>query len=136
MIHVRVPNALEKRAFIEKAQGSSEPFTFIPYLTEAGSYQLWAFVDGEAVGGLSYTIKESEWTTRLCFLFVLPEFRKHGVGAELVRWLVHLAKRDHQSIRVVLHSDPNAIGFYEKLGFRLVTPDNHDMYLPIFYEQS
>lgn len=49
---------------------------------------------------------------------VLKEFRGVGVGASVVKALIKVAKKKDFS-RVYLGSQTHAIGFYEKLGFKV-----------------
>ncbi|WP_255532279.1 GNAT family N-acetyltransferase [Polynucleobacter sp. AP-Reno-20A-A9] len=48
---------------------------------------------------------------------VLAQFRNQGVGRQILERLVHLA-RSQGAESIVLHSQVNAIPFYEKLGFQ------------------
>jgi N-acetylglutamate synthase-like GNAT family acetyltransferase len=56
-------------------------------------------------------------------LFVLPEWRCHGVGRAIMQQLIEKASRP-----IYLASLPNATQFYQHLGFKPITPQS----LPIF----
>ncbi len=48
---------------------------------------------------------------------VLKEWRKHGVGTALMRFLVDQARESRFSNDLLLHAQTWTIGFYESLGF-------------------
>jgi GNAT superfamily N-acetyltransferase len=49
-------------------------------------------------------------------VYVVPELRRHGVGARLITAVVQHA-RDVELVYLTVHSAVDAIGFYERLGF-------------------
>ncbi|RIL00826.1 MAG: GNAT family N-acetyltransferase [Proteobacteria bacterium] len=52
-------------------------------------------------------------------LFLLPRFQGRGLGTSLVRALLRRAREEALPVRVtVLRSNPGALRFYERLGFR------------------
>jgi len=66
-----------------------------------------------------YTILEKAGSAWLENLWVLPEFIGKGVGKELFLHAVALARqRGYESLQ--LEADPNATGFYEKMGMKKV----------------
>lgn len=86
--------------------------TFQPdYFTE---YESWAaVVDGNPVG--FYTLEEKRGIAWLENLWVTPHQIGQGVGKALFLHAVQLARqRGYQMLQ--LESDPNAVGFYEKMG--------------------
>ena len=52
-------------------------------------------------------------------LWVVPEYMRRGIGAELFRRAAARA-RELGASRLEWGSDPNAVGFYEKVGARVV----------------
>ena len=48
---------------------------------------------------------------------VLKEWRAHGVGREILRFAIEVARHRKLS-RVYLHAQVSALGFYERSGFR------------------
>ncbi|RZJ65729.1 MAG: GNAT family N-acetyltransferase [Flavobacterium sp.] len=56
---------------------------------------------------------------RLDYMFVLPEFTGKGLGKLLVEDAIDTA-RNLKYTKISLDADPNAEGFYERLGFSLV----------------
>ena len=66
-----------------------------------------------------YTILEKDGSAWLENLWVSPEFIGKGVGKELFLHAVVLARqRGFESLQ--LEADPNATGFYEKMGMKKV----------------
>ena len=86
------------------------------YLAEAA--------DGTPVGFALFYLKYStfltEWGIHLEDLFVLPEYRRRGIGLELMRCVAREAQREKcgRLELSVLDWNRNAIDFYERLGAR------------------
>ena len=66
-----------------------------------------------------YTILEKDGSAWLENLWVSPEFIGKGVGKELFLHAVALARQRGYE-RLQLEADPNATGFYEKMGMKKV----------------
>ena len=65
-------------------------------------------------GGVDVTARE-----QLRWLYLLPEYQRGGFGSKILRELEQIGWRSGlQSIR--LHSTPNAVQFYAKLGYHRV----------------
>ena len=62
---------------------------------------------------------------RLRSLFVDPELQQAGIGARLVAHLEAHARKVGVS-ELKLSSSLTARGFYERLGYRLIQPEEHD----------
>lgn len=72
-----------------------------------------AEVDGKPVA--FYTFKEDNALAWIENLWVLPDVMGKGVGRKLFQHAVTIARqRGHRFLR--LEADPNAAGFYEKMG--------------------
>lgn len=62
---------------------------------------------------------------RLRSLFVEPGLQQAGIGAQLVAHLeAHARKAGVRELK--LSSSLTARGFYERLGYRLIQPEEHD----------
>ena len=76
--------------------------------------------DGRFVGmAVGAPIAEQETTAGLFGMWVVPDARRHGVGAALIEavedWARHVG---HGSIRLgVTLTNPSAIRFYERMGY-------------------
>lgn len=70
--------------------------------------------DDKPVGCARILIKDDEAKIgRVC---VLPSHRGTGLGAQIIRQCIEIAK-EKGAARVVLGAQTHALGFYEKLGF-------------------
>lgn len=90
--------------------------TFRPEYFERN--ESWVAVDG-AKPIAFYTLQERNEHAWLENLWVLPEYMGKGVGKELFLHAVELARR-HGYKSLQLEADPNAVGFYEKMGMHKI----------------
>jgi GNAT superfamily N-acetyltransferase len=90
--------------------------TIQPAAIEAG--EVWVAEAGEAlVGVLEIIPKEPDAELRL--IFIAPERIGQGFGAML--WDHAEARaRAYQAQGIALDADPNSVGFYERMGMRIV----------------
>ena len=90
----------------------SPQLTFSPeYFAENESWV--AVVDEIPIG--FYTLQEKDGNAWIENLWVLPEYIGKGIGKSLFLHAVVLSRRrGYQILR--LEADPNAVGFYEKVG--------------------
>jgi len=102
---------------------------WIPQLTFGPAYfeqnESWtAELDGEAIA--FYTIQERDGNAWLENIWVLPMYIGHGVGKEL---FLHVISRSRELgfNTLKLEADPNAVGFYEKMGMRKVGEYRYDL---------
>lgn len=66
-----------------------------------------------------YTLQEKAGTAWIENLFVLPDYIGQGVGKQL--FLHALSRTRELGYRILqLEADPNAVGFYEKMGMRKI----------------
>ena len=102
---------------------------WIPQLTISPQYisanETWlASINDEP--SAFYSLKEEKDTCWLDHLWVRPEAMGQGLGATLFRHARRRAKLRGASILKV-ESDPNAQGFYEKMGARKVDENSGEM---------
>ena len=120
-IDPRDSNALTRIALAAKAYwGYPERWMEIwkPQLTISPEYLIenegWAAVVNETPIGF-YTLEERNGNAWLENLWVLPEYIGKGVGKALFLHATELSRqRGHRILQ--LEADPNAVGFYEKMG--------------------
>ena len=79
--------------------------------------------EGRPIGSVSLVLEDApelceEGSPWLASLYVLPEFRGRGLGAELVNAAVALAAREH--IAHLFLFTPEHASFYQRLGWRLI----------------
>ena len=80
----------------------------------------WVFLatDGSrTLGWCAVSEKLEEYWLDYCW--VLPEAAGHGIGRALIHRAFRLAA-ERQSLKLKVIADPNAEGFYRKLGFRRI----------------
>lgn len=91
---------------------NSTPFTTGAGKTSAGtSERRWAGIVGLNID----PYLQDPTVGRLRRLYVAPEFRRHGIGRQLVLRVIEHARGRFK--RLVLRTTPAAITFYEQIGF-------------------
>lgn len=93
-----------------------------PQLTFTTEYfeenESWVAVDGEKAIAF-YTLQDKNGIAWLENLWVLPEYIGKGVGKELFLHALNLARqRGYKTLQ--LEAEPNAMGFYEKMGMEKI----------------
>lgn len=90
--------------------------TFIPEYFE--SNESWVAVDGGKPVAF-YTLLEANETASIENLWVTPKFMGKGVGKRLFLHAVEIARgRGYKTLQ--LEADPNAMGFYERMGMHKI----------------
>ncbi len=118
-----------------KEQGVPEENEFDDYDLQVP--HLVIFLDGEAVA-TGRNIPYGENQIKIGRIAVKKDKRKLGLGEKLVRELLRKAKEDGAK-KIYLGAQTQAVGFYEKCGFKKVgTPEyleenipHYDMYLEL-----
>ena len=97
---------------------------------EAG-VQFFVWVEDEHLLGV-VGIQPIRDTTLIRHAYVLTEYQKRGIGSELLEYLMGLAQTPE--ILVGTWADATwAIRFYEKYGFKLVSPEEKDRLLRTYW---
>lgn len=86
--------------------------TFSPQYVEGN--ESWVAVMGETPLAF-YTLQERQGNAWLENLWVLPEWMGQGIGKRLFLHALELARQRGYAL-LQLEADPNAMGFYEKMG--------------------
>ena len=108
--------AIDRQCFSERIAYSPEEMAL--GLAQRGAFALVAEADGR-VGGFALFCHERRNLGHVITIDILPEFRRMGMGRELMA-LGEQRLRDEGVSRLVLEVDvcnEQAIGFYERLGF-------------------
>lgn len=94
----------------------SPQLTFTPeYFQENESWV--AEIDGDPIA--FYTLQDRDGIVWIENLWVMPEYIGKGIGQELFLHAIEMARqRGYKSLQ--LEADPNAMGFYEKMGMRKI----------------
>ena len=90
--------------------------TFTPEYFEEN--ESWVAVEGEKPIAF-YTLEDKNGIAWLENLWVLPEYIGKGIGKDLFFHAVTLARGRGYKI-LQLEADPNAMGFYEKMGMKKI----------------
>jgi predicted GNAT family N-acyltransferase len=79
--------------------------------------------------GCCMLIEEDPQTVRLRQMAVLNDLQGKGVGRALMQFAENLA-RDRGYKRITMHARKNALGFYEKMGYRTVGEEFAEITIP------
>jgi GNAT superfamily N-acetyltransferase len=90
--------------------------TFVPEYFEENEGWL-AEINGVPIA--FYTLLENDGRAWIENLWVLPEFIGKGVGKRLFSHALELS-RQRKYTHLRLEADPNAVGFYEKMGMKKI----------------
>jgi N-acetylglutamate synthase-like GNAT family acetyltransferase len=93
--------------------------------SDPNSWHLVALGSGGLVVGYARLLAEGDWG-HVRQVSVYEEYREKGIGTALVARLVDLA-RDKGMLRLYLNARLNAVGLYERAGFRVVSPEPFPM---------
>jgi predicted GNAT family N-acyltransferase len=104
--------AIRRRVFIEE---QNVPEEIEMDADDAHAFHALALLDGVAIG-CGRMLDHGATEIKVGRMAVLPEFRKTGVGALILRFLIERA-RTRGFRKAVLHAQLSAEGFYLKEGF-------------------
>jgi len=90
--------------------------TFTPEYFEEN--ESWVAVDGDRRIGF-YTLQDKNGIAWMGDLWILPEYIGKGIGRQLFVHALELVRKHKYKI-LQLEADPNAQGFYEKMGMRKI----------------
>lgn len=84
-----------------------------------GVYQMFVAMDhGKLVGMI--TLRD---TTHISLLFVDEAYHRRGIGRGLIGYLADYLRTEVGAERVTVNSSPYGVGFYHKMGFRDIRPE-------------
>lgn len=83
-----------------------------------GSYQMFVALDGKKIVGM-LTLRDG---THISLLFVDEKYHRRGIGRALLQYMCHYLLTEVQAFRVTVNSSPYGVGFYHRLGFRDLRP--------------
>ncbi len=83
-----------------------------------GTYQLFVALDGKKIVGM-LTLRGG---THISLLFVDEKYHRRGIGRALLQYLSNYLLTELQASRVTVNSSPYGVGFYHRLGFRDLRP--------------
>jgi predicted GNAT family N-acyltransferase len=106
---------IRRRVFIEE---QNVPEEIEMDADDAHAFHALALLDGVAIG-CGRMLEHGDGEVKIGRMAVLPEFRKTGVGAHILRFLVDRA-RTRGFHKAILHAQLTAEGFYLIEGFTAV----------------
>ena len=106
---------IRRRVFIEE---QNVPEEIEMDAEDQRAFHALAIIDGNAVG-CGRMLEHGDGEVKIGRMAVLPEFRKTGIGAEILRFLIERA-RGRGLRKAILHAQLTAEGFYLNEGFNPV----------------
>ena len=92
---------------------------------------LIAAFEDEDILGCCMLVEESQLTVRLRQMAVLNDLQGKGIGRALMSFAENLA-RDRGYKSISMHARKNAVGFYEKMGYRVASEEFIEITIPHF----
>ena len=92
---------------------------------EKNNLLMGAYEDDQMLGCCMLVEEEPE-TVRLRQMAVLNDLQGKGIGKALMQFAENLA-RDRGYKKIIMHARKNALGFYEKMGYRKVGEEFHEI---------
>lgn len=90
---------------------------------------LMAAYEDDQMLGCCMLVEEDPQTVRLRQMAVLNDLQGKGVGKALMTFAENLA-RDRGYRKITMHARKNAIGFYEKMGYKQVGGEFQEITIP------
>ena len=84
-----------------------------------GAYQMFVAVEHSRLVGM-ITLRD---TTHISLLFVDEAHHRQGIGRGLIGYLADYLRTEVGAERVTVNSSPYGVGFYHKMGFRDIRPE-------------
>jgi ribosomal protein S18 acetylase RimI-like enzyme len=97
---------------------------------EKNNLLIAAYEDKQMLG-CCMLVEEDPETVRLRQMAVINDLQGKGIGKALMTFAENLA-RDRGYKRITMHARKNAIGFYEKLGYRIRGSEFQELTIPHF----
>lgn len=94
-----------------------------------------AAYEDDRILGCCMLVKEDAETVRLRQMAVVNDVQGKGIGKALMQFAENLA-RDRGYRRIIMHARKNAIGFYEKLGYKKKGEEFEEVTIPHYIMQK
>ena len=104
--------------------------TFDPHELEEekNNLMIGAFEDGNILG-CAMLVEENREIVKLRQMAVLNALQGKGIGRALMQFAENLA-RDHGYRIITMHARKNAVGFYEKMGYKVKGSEFTEVSIP------
>ncbi|HVT86503.1 MAG TPA: GNAT family N-acetyltransferase [Chitinophagaceae bacterium] len=103
-------------------------FTIQELNDEKENMLIGAFDDDQMLG-CCMLVEENPTTVRLRQMAVLNDLQGKGIGRALMNFAENIA-RDRGYRVITMHARKNAIGFYEKMGYKITSPEFLEVTIP------
>jgi predicted GNAT family N-acyltransferase len=97
---------------------------------EKNNLHIAAYEDDQMLG-CCMLVEEDPQTVRLRQMAVINDLQGKGIGRALMQFAENLA-RDRGYRRITMHARKNALGFYEKMGYRKIGDEFEEITIPHF----
>lgn len=97
---------------------------------EKSNLHIAAYED-EQMLGCCMLVEEDPKTVRLRQMAVMNDLQGKGIGRALMQFAENLA-RDRGYKKITMHARKNALGFYEKMGYRKIGKEFQEITIPHF----
>jgi predicted GNAT family N-acyltransferase len=97
---------------------------------EKSNLHIAAYEDDQMLG-CCMLVEEDPQTVRLRQMAVINDLQGKGIGRALMQFAENLA-RDRGYRKITMHARKNALGFYEKMGYRRVGSEFREITIPHF----
>jgi ribosomal protein S18 acetylase RimI-like enzyme len=98
-------------------------------LEKEKDHLLVAAYEDDHILGCCMLVEEDPQTVRLRQMAVINDLQGKGVGSALMTFAENLA-RDRGYRRITMHARKNALGFYEKMGYRQIGEEFEEITIP------
>jgi predicted GNAT family N-acyltransferase len=95
---------------------------------EKSNLLMGAYEDDQMLG-CCMLVEEEPGTVRLRQMAVVNDLQGKGIGKALMQFAENLA-RDRGYKKITMHARKNALGFYEKMGYRKVGQEFEEITIP------
>ena len=95
---------------------------------ERNNLHIAAYEDDQMLG-CCMLVEEAPGTVRLRQMAVINDLQGKGIGRALMQFAENLA-RDRGYKKITMHARKNAIGFYEKMGYRKLGDEFEEITIP------
>ncbi|HEY0066698.1 MAG TPA: GNAT family N-acetyltransferase [Flavisolibacter sp.] len=98
-------------------------------LDKEKDHLLMAAYEDDQMLGCCMLVEEEPGTVRLRQMAVVNDLQGKGIGKALMQFAENLA-RDRGFRKITMHARKNAIGFYEKMGYRKIGEEFQEITIP------
>jgi predicted GNAT family N-acyltransferase len=98
-------------------------------LEEERNHMHMAAYEDDRMLGCCMLVKEDPETVRLRQMAVVNDVQGKGIGRALMQFAENLA-RDRGYKRITMHARKNAVGFYERMGYKKIGEEFEEITIP------